>query len=241
VSTLRELKEIAWKCNMDLPRLGLVIDVFGNASAIDRGRGVVAIKPSGVPYAELRPDDMVVVDMNNVLVEGTLRPSSDTKTHTLLYRSFPAIGGIVHTHSMYAVAWAQACRPIPILGTTHADHLAGDIPCTRPMSPRMITKDYEEETGTLIVRTLAKKSPAEVAMILVANHGPFAWGATPEKAVHNSLMLEQLAKLAYLTLQINPSARRIQRALIDQHYHRKHGPNSSYGQADPGRRKGDQQ
>jgi L-ribulose-5-phosphate 4-epimerase len=234
-----ELKEIAWRCNMELPKLGLAVHAFGNASAVDRARGVVAIKPSGVPYDELRPGMIVIVGLDNRIVEGTLRPSSDTKTHTLLYRCFGTIGGVVHTHSPYAVAWAQAGKPVPILGTTHADHIASDIPCTRQMTDTMILGDYEEETGNLIVRTLGKRSPEHVPMILVAGHGPFAWGSTPEKAVYHSLMLEELAKIASLTLQINPRTPRLKRTLIDKHFTRKHGPESYYGQTGPRPEKGE--
>jgi L-ribulose-5-phosphate 4-epimerase len=237
----RELREIAWQCNMDLPKLRLAVHTFGNASAVDRGRGVIAIKPSGVPYDELRPEMMVVVALDNRVVEGTLRPSSDTRTHTLLYRRFEKIGGVVHTHSPYAVAWAQAGRPVPILGTTHADHLPGDIPCTKRMTGRMIRGDYEEETANLILGTFARKSYEAVPMVLVAGHAPFAWGATPEKAVYHSLMLEEISKMAYLTLQINPRALRLGRALIAKHYQRKHGPDSYYGQTGSGPKKGERE
>jgi L-ribulose-5-phosphate 4-epimerase len=235
----RELKEIAWRCNMELPKLGLALHTFGNASAVDRERGVIAIKPSGVPYDELRPDMIVVVALDNRVVEGTLRPSSDTRTHTFLYRHFNGIGGVVHTHSPYAVAWAQAGRPVPILGTTHADHLPADIPCTGRMTDSMIRGEYEEETGKIIVRTFARRSYENVPMVLVAGHGPFAWGATPERAVYHSLMLEELSKMAYLTLQINPRAPRLRPSLIDKHYKRKHGPESYYGQAGSRPKKGD--
>jgi len=234
-----ELKEIAWRCNMDLPKLGLALHTFGNASAVDRSRGVIAIKPSGVPYDLLRPDMIVVVGLDNRIVEGTLRPSSDTKTHTLLYRRFGTIGGVVHTHSPYAVAWAQAGRPVPILGTTHADHLPADIPCTGQMTDRMIRGEYEEETGKVIVGAFSRKSYEEIPMILVAGHGPFTWGPTPEKAVYHSLMLEELSKIAYLTLQINPRAPRLRRSLIEKHFQRKHGPDSYYGQPDSRPKKGD--
>ena len=241
MSEYQELKEVAYQCNIELLKLGLVVHTFGNASAVDRVRGVVAIKPSGVSYKDLRPEDIVIVDLNNGVVEGTLRPSSDTKTHTLLYRHFPEIGGVVHTHSQYAVSWAQALRPVPILGTTHADHLAVDIPCTRAMSDRMIKGDYEEETGKLIVNIFARRSYLDVPMVLVASHGPFAWGATPEKAVYHSLMLEELSKMAYFTLQINPRTQRLKRSLIDKHYQRKHGPKSYYGQSNSGAGKGGKQ
>ena len=225
-----KLKETVWKCNMQLQRLGLVIHTFGNASAIDRKTGYVAIKPSGVPYDELLVDDIVVVDLNNKIIEGKNRPSSDVKTHLLLYRHFPRIGGVAHTHSSYATAWAQAMKPIPILGTTHADHLPGDIPCTHIMSDNMIKGDYEEETGRQIVKTFQKRSYEKIPMVIVACHGPFTWGETPEKAVYHSLMLEEIAKTAFLTLQINPKTPRLKRSLINKHYQRKHGPDSYYGQ-----------
>ncbi len=230
MSALRDLKEVAWRCNMDLQRNNLVVHTFGNASAIDRASGFVAIKPSGVPYADLKASDMVVVDLENKIVEGTLRPSSDTKTHTLLYKNFAEIGGVVHTHSTYAVAWAQAVKPIPILGTTHADHLAEDVPCTEVMTDEMIKGDYEIETGNQILKAFKKRSYRETPMVVVACHGPFTWGETPEKAVYHSVMLEELAKMAYLTLQINPRAPRLKKSLIEKHYKRKHGPDSYYGQ-----------
>jgi L-ribulose-5-phosphate 4-epimerase len=226
----KELKERVWRCNQELPAMGLVIRSFGNVSGIDRGEGLVAIKPSGVSYNDLKVDDIVVVDLNNNVVEGKLRPSSDTKTHTLLYRNFPEIGGVVHTHSTYAVAWAQAMKPIPILGTTHADLLAEDVPCTKVMSDQMIKGDYEEETGNQILASYAKRSYRDVPMILVAGHGPFTWGDSPEKALYHSQMLEELAKMASLTLQINPSVPRLKKSLIDKHFSRKHGPDAYYGQ-----------
>ncbi len=210
--------------------MGLVIQAFGNASGIDREAGLIAIKPSGVPYQDLKVDDIVVVDLDNKVVEGRLRPSSDTKTHTQLYRSFPDIGGVVHTHSTYAVAWAQAVRPIPILGTTHADFLPGDVPCTPVISDAMIEGDYEEETGKLIVHHLRNESYRDLPMILVGGHGPFTWGESPESAVEHSQILEELAKMAYMTMQINPEASPLKRKLIDKHYRRKHGPDSYYGQ-----------
>lgn len=230
MSTIKELKEIAWKSNMDLPRNGLVVHTFGNASAIDRKSGYVAIKPSGIPYTDLKAVDMVVVDLDNNVVDGRLRPSSDTKTHTLLYKSFSEIGGIVHTHSTYATAWAQAMKPIPILGTTHADHLPTDIPCTEVMSEKMIQGDYEIETGNQIVNVFRMRSYQEIPMVIVACHGPFTWGETPDKAVYHSVMLEEIAKMAYLALQINPKVRRLKKSLINKHYKRKHGPDSYYGQ-----------
>jgi L-ribulose-5-phosphate 4-epimerase len=230
MSAISDLKEIAWKCNMDLPRNNLVLHTFGNASAIDRKLGYVAIKPSGIPYSEMTDRDMIVVDLDNNVVDGDLRPSSDTKTHTLLYRSFPEIAGVVHTHSTYATAWAQAMKPIPVLGTTHADNAPGDVPCTEAMDEKMIKGDYEIETGNQILKVFKKRSYLDVPMVLVASHGPFTWGETPERAVYNSVMLEELAMMAYLALQINPRVTRIKKALIDKHHERKHGPHSYYGQ-----------
>ena len=236
MSTMQELREQVWRCTMELPKLGLVVHTFGNVSAIDRTKGLVAIKPSGVPYDELQPSDIVVVDLENTVVEGKLRPSSDTKTHTHLYRAFPGIGGVVHTHSTHAVAWAQAMKPIPILGTTHADFVAEDIPCTAVMTDAMIRGDYEEETGTQIVRAFRKRSYEDVPMVLVAGHGPFTWGTTPEQAVYHSQMLEEIARMALMTVAINPSVPRLKKKLIEKHYFRKHGPGSYYGQDNKQRR-----
>jgi L-ribulose-5-phosphate 4-epimerase len=230
MSLYRKLKERAWRCNLELDRLGLVIHTFGNVSAFDSTRGVFAIKPSGVPYEQMGIDDIVVVDLDNKVVEGKLRPSSDTKTHAILYRNLKDIGGIVHTHSTYATAWAQSGKPIPIMGTTHADLAPVDIPCTKIMTPQMVKGDYEEETGRLIVERFAKLSHREVEMVLVAGHGPFTWGKSPEKAVENSLMLEEIARIAFLTLQINGKTPRLKKYLIDKHYLRKHGKNAYYGQ-----------
>lgn len=231
MSKYKELKEQAWLCNMELPKRGLVIYTFGNVSAADRAMGVFAIKPSGVPYEELKAEDMVVVDFENKIVEGNLRYSSDTKTHTVLYNNFADINGVVHTHSTYSVAWAQAALPIPIFGTTHADHCAGDIPCTDFMSDEAIKGDYEIETGNQIVQTFKSISYRETEMVLVAGHGPFTWGATPEKAVYNSAVLEELAKMAFITKSINSNTPRLKEALVDKHYQRKHGKNAYYGQA----------
>jgi len=230
MSAIAGLKQRVWTCNRELPELGLVLQAFGNVSGIDRERGLVAIKPSGIPYHDLKVQDIVVVDLNNNVVEGRLRPSSDTRTHTLLYRSFPEIGGIVHTHSTYAVAWAQALKPIPLLGTTHADLLPADVPCTDIMSDEMIEGDYEEETGKQIVDVFTDRSYKDVPMVLVGGHGPFTWGETPEKALHHSQMLEELARMAALTLQINPAAHPLKKILVDKHYLRKHGPDAYYGQ-----------
>ena len=230
MSAIAGLKQRVWTCNRELPELGLVLQAFGNVSGIDRERGLVAIKPSGIPYHDLKVQDIVVVDLDNNVVEGRLRPSSDTRTHTYLYRSFPEIGGIVHTHSTYAVAWAQALKPIPLLGTTHADLLPADVPCTDIMSDEMIEGDYEEETGKQIVDVFANRSYKDVPMVLVGGHGPFTWGETPEKALHHSQMLEELARMAALTLQINPASPRLKQSLIDKHFSRKHGPDAYYGQ-----------
>nr|WP_295921568.1 L-ribulose-5-phosphate 4-epimerase [uncultured Dyadobacter sp.] len=226
------LKEQVYEANMEIPREQLAIVTFGNVSGIDRAAGVVAIKPSGVPYHRLKVDDIVIVDLDNVLVEGNMRPSSDTKTHTLLYKSLPSIGGVCHTHSTYAVAWAQAMIPIPNLGTTHADHLTASIPVTEVMSDDMIQRDYEHETGIQILDLFLKQglSYEEVEMVLVACHGPFTWGKDPAKAVYNAIVLEEIAKMAYLTMQINPNATAIKQSLIDKHYFRKHGKDAYYGQ-----------
>lgn len=227
------IKEEAYHANMQLPRLGLVIFTFGNVSAVDRAAGVFAIKPSGVPYEDLSPDKMVIVDFDGKTVEGKLRPSSDTKTHAVLYKHWEHIGGIVHTHSTYATAWAQAQRDIPIFGTTHADHNTVDIPCAPPMDDAMIKGDYEYETGFQIMNCLRERnlSYEEIEMILVGNHAPFTWGKNAAKAVYNSAVLEAVAQMAMFTEQINPKAPRLKDALIKKHYERKHGPDSYYGQA----------
>ena len=226
------LKELVYEANMEIPKESLAIVTFGNVSGIDRNAGVIAIKPSGVPYHKLRVEDIVILDLDNVVVEGNMRPSSDTKTHTLLYTNFPTIGGICHTHSTYAVAWAQAMRDIPNMGTTHADHLVSSIPVTDVMSDEMIKRDYELETGNQILDTFKKRelSPEEVEMVLVACHGPFTWGKDAAKAVYNSVVLEEVAKMAFLTLQINPRTPAIKQSLIDKHYFRKHGADAYYGQ-----------
>jgi L-ribulose-5-phosphate 4-epimerase len=228
------LKEQAWKANVELPQTGLVVHTFGNVSAIDRELGAVAIKPSGIPYAHLRVEDIVVVDLQGKLLEGSLRPSSDVKTHVHLYRTFPDIGGIVHTHSRYATAWAQAMKPIPILGTTHADLCPGEIPCTKVMSDAAVRRDYEEETGEQIVTTFRSRSYEETPMVLVACHGPFAWGRTAEQALYHAVMLEEIARLALLTLQVNPRVPRLKKTLIQKHFQRKHGPDAYYGQRHEG-------
>jgi L-ribulose-5-phosphate 4-epimerase len=217
---------------MQLPKLGLVLFTFGNVSAVDRALKVFAIKPSGVPYEKLTPESMVIVDFDGNTVEGNLRPSSDTKTHAVLYKHWTSIGGIVHTHSTYATAWAQTQRDIPIFGTTHADHTTVDIPCAPPMDDKMIQGNYEHETGFQIMNCLAEKkySYEEVEMILVGNHAPFTWGKTAEKAVYNSAVLESVAQMAYLTEQIRKDTPRLKDSLIKKHFERKHGPDSYYGQ-----------
>lgn len=232
MSRYEHIKAAAYEANMQLPKLGLVLFTFGNVSAVDRKEGVFAIKPSGIPYEDLTPEKMVVVDFDSFVVEGNLRPSSDTKTHAVLYKHWEGIGGIVHTHSTYATAWAQSQRDIPIFGTTHADHNTVDIPCAAPMDDSMIQGDYEYETGFQIMNHFKKNglSYEEVEMILVGNHAPFTWGKTPEKAVYNSAVLEQVAHMALLTEQINANAPRLKDALIKKHFERKHGPSSYYGQ-----------
>jgi L-ribulose-5-phosphate 4-epimerase len=224
------IKERVYQCNMDLIRHNVVVFTFGNVSGIDRSKEIIAIKPSGVAYDALKPEDIVIVDLEGRLVEGSLKPSSDTKTHLILYQNFPNIGGVAHTHSPYATAWAQAKRPIPILGTTHADHLSEEIPVTSVMSDEMIRGNYEEQTGHQILNTFKKRSYEKIEMVLVASHGPFTWGKTPEKAVYNAVILEELAKMAMLTCQINPKIDPLKQALIDKHCQRKHGKNAYYGQ-----------
>lgn len=232
MSIYKTLKEEAYEANMQLPELGLVLFTFGNASAVDRENKVFAIKPSGVPYKKLNPKEMVIVDFDNNIIEGTLRPSSDTKTHAVLYKHWDTIGGIVHTHSTYATAWAQAIKDVPIFGTTHADHLISDIPCARPMKDEYIKDDYEHMTGHQIMDCLKERNLDynDVQMILVGNHAPFTWGATVAKAVYNSAVCEQVAKMAYLTLQINSQALPLKDALKKKHFERKHGNDAYYGQ-----------
>jgi L-ribulose-5-phosphate 4-epimerase len=228
----QHIRQAAYEANMQLPALGLVIFTFGNVSAADRQLGVFAIKPSGVPYTELSPEKMVIVDFDGKTVDGQLRPSSDTLTHAVLYKHWEHIGGIVHTHSTYATAWAQSQRDIPIYGTTHADHNTVDIPCAPPMSDEMIAGDYEYQTGFQIMNALTERGLTyeDIEMILVGNHAPFTWAKTPAKAVYNSAVLESVAQMAYLTESINGNAPRLKDALIRKHFERKHGPNSYYGQ-----------
>lgn len=228
----QELKRECYEANMWLNELGLVVFTFGNVSAVDRVNGTFAIKPSGIPYENLKPEDIVIVDFENTIVEGDMKPSSDTKTHAFLYKNWSDIGGIAHTHATYSVAWAQAQKDIPILGTTHADHLTEDIPCAPPMSDALIQGNYEHNTGIQIIDCFndRKLSHIEVPMILIGNHGPFTWGKNAEKAVFNSKILETVAEMAYLTLAINPKAPKLKESLIKKHYERKHGKNAYYGQ-----------
>jgi L-ribulose-5-phosphate 4-epimerase len=225
-----DLKEQAWRANLEIPRRGLAIYTFGNVSAFDAERAVFAIKPSGVDYEILKAADMVVVDLDAKLVEGTLRPSSDTKTHAALYRAFRGIGGIVHTHSTYATAWAQACLPIPLYGTTHADHLAEDVPCTAVMTADAVSGDYEAETGRQIIDCFRTRDPRKTPMVLVAGHAPFTWGENADRAVYHAVVLEELAKMASITRTLNPRARPLPDYLVRKHFERKHGKSAYYGQ-----------
>jgi L-ribulose-5-phosphate 4-epimerase len=227
-----QIKVKAYEGNMQLPSLGLVLFTFGNVSVADHDRNVFAIKPSGVAYSDLSPEKMVIVDFDGKVVEGDLRPSSDTKTHAVLYKHCSGIGAIVHTHSTYATAWAQALRDVPLYGTTHADHVAHDIPCAPPMDDRMIEGDYEYETGFQILNCLKERgfSYEDTEMMIVGSHAPFTWGATVEKAVYNAAVLEEIARIAYLTEQLNPSADRLKEKLTTKHFDRKHGKNAYYGQ-----------
>jgi L-ribulose-5-phosphate 4-epimerase len=228
---LRELKRRVCEANLALVKAGLVVETFGNASGVDRKTGNLVIKPSGVPYESMRPEHMVVVSLESGrVVEGDLNPSSDTPTHLVLYRAFPGIGGIVHTHSLYATAWAQARREIPPLGTTHADYLRGSVPCTRLMTAAEIRSNYEVNTGHVIVERFAGTDPAAFPGVLVASHGPFTWGESVDHAVRHAVVLEYLARLAAETLAVGPSTKAMQRPLLDKHFFRKHGRTAYYGQ-----------
>ena len=227
---LEELKRLIYEANMELPAHGLVTYTWGNVSGIDRESGFVVIKPSGVSYELLKPEDMVVVNLDGKVVEGKLKPSSDTLTHTELYKAFPQIGGVVHTHSPWATSWAQTGRSIPCYGTTHADYFYGQIPCARSLTPAEIESAYELNTGKVIAETFAGRNSAYVPGVLCANHGPFAWGKDPAEAVHNAAVLEQTAFMNYHSLRLNPSLQQIQQPLLDKHYLRKHGKNAYYGQ-----------
>lgn len=226
----RELKEQVYEANMQLHHRNLVVYTWGNVSQIDRERGVVAIKPSGVAYEDLKVDDIVIVDLNNTVVEGKMRPSSDTKTHTHLYRHFKDIGGVTHTHSTYATAWAQAQEPIPCLGTTHADYAYGDVPCTAVMSDAQIERDYEEETGVQITDCFKDRNPVETPMVIIAGHAPFTWGKNAAQSVYHAVVLEEMAKMAYLTRTLKPNVQPLKQGIMDKHYLRKHGKNAYYGQ-----------
>ncbi len=226
---LEKLKEEVFKANLDLVKHGLVIFTWGNVSGIDRGSGLVVIKPSGVGYDVMKASDMVVVDLDGNVVEGDLRPSSDTPTHIVLYKAFPEIGGVVHTHSTYATAWAQAGIDLPNIGTTHADYFHNAIPCTVDMTEDEVNGDYETETGNVIVRRFAGINPVHTPGVLVKNHGPFAWGKNPHDAVHNAVVMEQVAKMASIAYAINP-ALTMNQLLVEKHFNRKHGPNAYYGQ-----------
>ncbi len=226
---LEELKEQVLKANLDLVKLELVVFTWGNVSAVDRDKGLVVIKPSGVSYDEMKAGDMVVVDLDGKLVEGKLKPSSDMVTHLVLYKAFETIGGVVHTHSAWATSWAQAGLAIPALGTTHADYFYGDIPCTRKLTAKEVETAYEQETGNVIVETFGKVDPGAVPGVLVNNHGPFSWGKDAGNAVHNAKVMEEVAKMASVSLQLNPNAK-IDQYLLDKHYYRKHGKDAYYGQ-----------
>lgn len=230
IGLLEQLKEAVCQANVELPNFGLVTFTWGNVSGFDRQSGLMVIKPSGVPYAELKPEHMVVVDPLGNVVEGHLRPSSDTPTHLVLYRAFPDIGGIVHTHSPWATVWAQAGQGIPALGTTQADYFYGTIPCTRQMTPTEIKGAYEAETGNVIVETFRGVAPNEVPGVLVHSHAPFAWGKDAMDALHHAVVLEEVAKMAYHTRQLNAGVSSMDQELLDRHYLRKHGANAYYGQ-----------
>lgn len=227
---LEKLKEDVYRANMELVEKELVIYTWGNVSGIDREKGLMVIKPSGVDYDIMTPEDMVVTDMEGKVVEGRYKPSSDTPTHLVLYRAYPEIGGVVHTHSVWAVTFAQAGMDIPALGTTHADYFYGNIPCTRDLTPKEIEEAYEENTGKVITETIGSGDAMAVPGIVVKNHGPFAWGKSPAGSVYNAVVLEKVAEMAYKTMTLNPRVERVGQFLLDKHYYRKHGANAYYGQ-----------
>ncbi|HBR2914330.1 TPA: L-ribulose-5-phosphate 4-epimerase [Klebsiella pneumoniae] len=227
---MQQLKQQVFEANMDLPRYGLVTFTWGNVSAIDRQRGLVVIKPSGIAYESMTVDDMSVVDLQGHVVEGRRRPSSDTATHLALYRRYPDLGGVVHTHSTHATAWAQAGLAIPALGTTHADYFFGDIPCTRALSAQEVDEAYELNTGQVIIETLGDANPLHTPGIVVYQHGPFAWGKDAHEAVHNAVVMEEVARMAWIARGINPQLQPIDSWLMNKHFQRKHGPNAYYGQ-----------
>lgn len=230
MSEYKELKEKVWLCNMELYNKGLVVQTFGNASSIDRNKSVIAIKPSGISYRDFQREDVVLVDMDGKVVEGILNPSSDTKTHLVLYAKYSEIGSIIHTHSTYATAWAQAKKSIPCYGTTHADYAHCEIPCTDDLSEEQICGDYELETGNQIIKKLSEGYLKKTQMILVAGHAPFTWGKDTSEALQNTILLEEIAKLAFLTTLLNPDTMTISDVLLDKHYLRKHGSKAYYGQ-----------
>ena len=227
---LEELKQTVCEANLLLPKYDLVTFTWGNVSGIDRELGLIAIKPSGVPYDGMAPEDMVIVDFSGNVIEGKWKPSSDTATHIELYKAFPNIGGVVHTHSRWATTFAEAGQPIPAMGTTQADYFYGDIPCTRPMTEEEINGDYEKETGKVIIETFKNIQADDVPGVLVYSHGPFSWGTDPKNAVHNAVVMEEVAFMDWHALMINPEHRDMQKALLDRHYLRKHGANAYYGQ-----------
>ncbi|HBU7160678.1 TPA: L-ribulose-5-phosphate 4-epimerase [Klebsiella pneumoniae] len=227
---MQQLKQQVFEANMDLPRYGLVTFTWGNVSAIDRQRGLVVIKPSGIAYESMTVDDMSVVDLQGHVVEGRWRPSSDTATHLALYRRYPDLGGVVHTHSTHATAWAQAGLAIPALGTTHADYFFGDIPCTRALSAQEVDEAYELNTGQVLIEALGEANPLHTPGIVVYQHGPFAWGKDAHEAVHNAVVMEEVARMAWIARGINPQLQPIDSWLMNKHFQRKHGPNAYYGQ-----------
>lgn len=228
---MQQLKQQVFEANMALPRHGLVTFTWGNVSGIDRERQCIAIKPSGVAYETMSADDMVIVDMSGVVIEGKYRPSSDTTTHLALYKQYPELGGVVHTHSTHATAWAQAGLSIPALGTTHADYFFGDIPCSRPLTCEEVQGEYELNTGKVIIETLGDINPLHTPGIIVYQHGPFAWGKNVEDAVHNAVVMEEVARMAWIAREINPQLKPIDSYLMNKHFQRKHGANAYYGQS----------
>lgn len=230
MGSTKDLKERVWKSNMDLYYKNLVVQTFGNVSGFDAEKGLIAIKPSGIPYTELTADMIVLVDLENRVVDSQYKPSTDTRTHLVLYKNYPDIGGIAHTHSPYATAWAQANQPVPCFGTTHADYCRGEIPCTSKLSEKQVNGDYETETGNQIIQSLTKAESNQHEMILVAGHGPFTWGSSPVVAVQNTELLEEICKIALFTVMINANAESIDSTLLDKHFLRKHGSDSYYGQ-----------
>jgi L-ribulose-5-phosphate 4-epimerase len=230
LSMLKKLKEQVLRANLELPAKGLVTYTWGNVSGIDREKNLVVIKPSGVPYDQLKLEDLVVVDLDGNKVEGKLNPSSDTPSHLVIYKTFKEVGGVVHTHSRWATIWAQAGKPIPALGTTHADYFYGEIPCTRKLTDEEINSNYEIETGNVITETFENLNPTYTPGVIVNNHGPFSWGKDPDEAVHNAVVMEEVAMMAFYTCALTPGIDSINQTLLNKHFHRKHGENAYYGQ-----------